>query len=151
MIAVGVGVAALGLALSARAVDRMDATYINGTAKAVPEEARAALDTSSTAALELHAGATTVPIPYSRVTSYEYRVENRFRLGALPAVAVGLLKAREKRHLLTIAWTDDQGNEQTATFETTRDRARGLIKVLDIRSPQVAIAHKRHVDCQPEL
>jgi hypothetical protein len=126
----------------------MDVSYINGTVKAIPEDAAAALDTSSTAALELHAGSAMVPMPYGQVTSYEYRVENRFRLGALPAVAVGLLKARSKRHLLTIAWTDDSGSEQTATFETTRDRARGLIRVLDVRSPQVAIAHKRHVDSQ---
>ena len=112
-------------------------------------DTRAALDTSSTAALELHAGTVMVPIPYEQINSYEYRVENRFRLGALPALAVGLLKAREKRHLLTIAWTDDQGAEQTATFETSRDRARGLIMVLDVRAPRVALTHKRHVDCQP--
>ncbi|HEY1576412.1 MAG TPA: hypothetical protein VGF82_04985 [Terracidiphilus sp.] len=124
-------------ALPALATEGLEVTYLNGTVKAIGENARATLDTTSSTSLKLLAGQSQVSIPYNAVTTYEYREENRFRLGVLPTIAVTLLKARSKRHLVTIGWKDESGVVQTATFETTRDRAQGLEKVLEARCPQV--------------
>jgi len=139
-------VLALAGTLSAFAADGLEVTYLNGTVKAITENAQATLETTSAEALQLQAGQSRVPIPYKEVTTYEYREENRFRLGVLPTIAVTLLKARSKRHFVTIGWKDESGSAQTATFETTKDRAEGLIKVLDARAPQVCTSGKRHVN-----
>ena len=116
--------------------EQVEVTYLSGTVRALPAQAAGKLDITIPAALELEAGASRIDIPYAAIDGYEYREENRFRLGVLPAIAVGALKAREKRHLLTITWKDEAAIAQTATFQMTRDRAEGLIKVLDARAPQ---------------
>ena len=116
--------------------EQVDVTYVSGTVNLVSAETSSKLDTTSPSELELVAGSSHASIPYETVTAYEYREENRFRLGVLPAIAVGALKARSKRHLITITWKDEAGVAQTATFDTTRDGARGLVKVLEARSPQ---------------
>lgn len=116
--------------------EQIEVTYLSGTVKAIPADAASKLDTTVPTALELNSGTNRITIPYAAIDSFEYREENRFRLGALPAIAVGALKARAKRHLLTITWKDEALNPQTATFEMTKDRALGLVKVLDARAPQ---------------
>jgi hypothetical protein len=110
--------------------------YVNGTAQGVKEGSAGRLNTSLGKALEFQAGATGFSIPWDGVQIYKYREENRFRLGVLPAIAVGMLKARSKRHLVTIGWKDADGVAQLVTLETSRDDARGLIAVLRARSPQ---------------
>src|SRR3569833_3142831 len=115
--------------------DGLEVTYLNGTMKSISENASGTLDTTSTAALQLKANQTQIAIPYSAITMYEYKEENRFRLGVLATIGVSLLKARSKRHLISIGWKDESGAAQTATFETTRDRARGLVNVLEARAP----------------
>lgn len=124
-------------AIPALAGEGLEVTYLNGTVKAIAENASAKLDTTAATALQLQAGQNQIAIPYSAVTTYEYHEENRFRLGVLATIGVSLVKARSKRHFLTIGWKDESGVAQTATFETTRDRAQGLVKVLDARCPQV--------------
>jgi len=133
-------------AIPALTAQTVEVTYLNGTVKAFAENAAGTLDTTPTEALQLQSGQKQVDIPYRSVTTYEYHEENRFRLGVLPAIAVGMLKARSKRHLVTIGWKDESGDAQTASLETTKDRAEGIIKVLDARAPQVCAAGKRHVN-----
>jgi hypothetical protein len=120
----------------------VEATYLSGTVKAIPAQTSSRLDTTTPVALELEAGTTHVTIPYVAINAYDYREENRFRLGVLPAIAVGALKARAKRHLLTITWKDEAGIAQTVTFEMTKDRAQGLVKVLEVRAPQVRLTEQ---------
>ena len=115
--------------------DGLEVTYLNGTMKSISENASGTLDTTSAAALQWRANQTQIAIPYSAITTYEYKEENRFRLGVLATIGVSLLKARSKRHLISIGWKDESGAAQTATFETTRDRARGLVNVLESRAP----------------
>ena len=139
-------VAMAGASMPAFGVDRMAVTYVNGTVKAAAEDASALLDTSSGEALRLQVGTAQASIPYGAVVAYEYNVENRFRLGALGTVAVGLLKARSKRHRVVLSWKDEDGTFETATFEASRDRARSLIQVLDLRAPQVRCSGRRNVN-----
>ena len=122
--------------IAAMRAEQVEVTYLSGTVKAIPAEAASKLDTTTPTALDLEAGTSHISIPYADINSYEYREENRFRLGVLPAIAVGALKARSKRHLVVITWKDETNIAQTVTFEMTRDRAQGLIKVLDARAPQ---------------
>jgi len=116
--------------------EQVEVTYLSGTVKAISAEAASKLDTTTPTGLELEAGTTHISIPYAAIKRYEYKEENRFHLGVLPAIAVGALKARAKRHLITIDWKDEADVAQTVTFEMTKDLAQGLMKVLEARAPE---------------
>lgn len=113
----------------------MDITYVSGTLKAVAENATGTFDTSAQSALNLHFGQEQVSIQYSQIKSCVYREENRFRLGVLATIAVGLLKARTKNHFVTITWTDESGS-QVVRLEAPKSRAVGLVDVIRARAPE---------------
>ena len=92
---------AMLMSVSAMAMDGPEAQYVNGTAPGVKDGSIGTVDTTIATALEFHAGGAGFSIPYAGVQVYKYCEENRFRLGVLPAVAVGILKARSKRHTVT--------------------------------------------------
>ncbi len=119
---------------AARAADN-DVTYIHGTVKAIAENAEGAFDTSSQTALELKFGSEPVSIPYAQIKSCAYREENRFRLGVLATIAVGLVKARIKDHFVTITWNDG-ALAQVVTLEAPKRRAVGLVELIRARAPQ---------------
>ncbi len=129
-------VMAMLMGVSALAMDGVAVEYVNGTAPGVKEGSTGTVDTTAAKALEFHAGGAGFSIPYDGVQVYKYCEENRFRLGVLPAVAVGILKARSKRHIVTIGWKDAHGVAQVVKLETSKDDALGLIAVLRARSTQ---------------
>jgi hypothetical protein len=124
---------------SARALDSkgMEATYTGGTVAGVRLEVDGTLEAVSPTALEFHSSSGDFSVPYAGITGARYREENRFSLGALPALGVGLLKARAKRHVTTITWKDERGVEQVAIFETSKQRSLALLTILRLRAPQV--------------
>lgn len=117
----------------------IEATYTAGTLPDVPPSSGGILNTTSPTVLEFHAGAAGFSIPYAGITLARYHEENRFRLGVLPAIGVGLLKARSKRHLMTITWKDEHGVVQAAIFEDTRQRCMALLTIVRARAPQVCV------------
>jgi len=127
----------LGLGLSVTAAaQEPDVEYVNGTVQGWKDGATGTLDMSSPQSLEVRSGASHFFIPYAEITSVKYREENRFRLGALPAIAVGLLKARSKRHFVLIAWRHDDDSSEVVTLDASKEKARGLMAVLRVRAPK---------------
>ncbi len=122
----------------------MEATYTSGTVPGVRLGVDGTLETTSPTALEFHSGSGDFSVPYAGITAARYREENRFRLGVLPAIGVGLLKARSKRHFLTITWKDERGVVQAAIFENSREKSLALLTILRVRAPQVC---STKVDC----
>jgi hypothetical protein len=116
------------------AVDDMQVTYSSGTAPGVPNGSSGTLNTTSPTALEFHAASSQFSIPYSAITSFNCHDENRFRLGVLPAIAVGIVKARSKRHFVIITWQDDKGIANVVTLEMSRQRSAGLLSILRARA-----------------
>jgi len=112
-----------------------DVEYITGTVKGLTEGSIGTVDMSSPEALEFHAGSGQFSIPYSEITTVKCHEENRFRLGVLPAIAVGLLKARSKRHLVTIEWRHADAPPQVVTLDSSKQKARGIAAVLRARAP----------------
>ena len=112
-----------------------DVEYVNGTVKGMAEGATGTVDMSSSQSLEFHAGSGQFSIPYAEITSVKCREENRFRLGVLPAIAVGLLKARSKRHFVTIEWKHDDDTTAVVTLDAPKQKARGMAAVLRARAP----------------
>jgi phosphatidylglycerophosphate synthase len=96
--------------------------------------------TSSTALVFKHAGlrasANEVAIEYKNIRGYSYTSEVAYHLGVLPAIAVGLLKSRERRHFLTIRYVDSADVAQAAVFEVAKSDPPALLAVLRARAPQ---------------
>jgi hypothetical protein len=133
------GIAGLrGLAAESGADKKgMEVTYTSGTAPGVRLGVDGVLEATSPTALEFHSSSGDFSIPYAGITVARYREENRFRLGVRPAIGVGLLKARSKRHLMTITWKDEGGVAQAAIFESSRQGALALLTIVRVRAPQV--------------
>ena len=124
------------ISTAAFGVDTGDVEYVNGTIKGLGEGDMGSLNTSRPDALEFHASSGQFSIPYEDITTVRCRVENRFRLGVLPAIAVGLLKARTKRHFVTIEWKQADGPPDVVTLDASKVKAQGLVAVLRARAQQ---------------
>lgn len=122
------------------AAQQSDVEYVTGTVKGLTDGAMGRLDMTSDQVIEFKAGSREFSIPYAEVTDVKCREENRFRLGVLGTIGVSLLKARSKRHLVTVGWRPADGPPGVVTFDAPRDKARGLALVLRARAPHVCAA-----------
>ena len=134
-IATILGLALAGAVPSARALDGPEVTHVNGTIHAIPEGATGTFDSSSESILVMHFGPEQISIPYTQIKSVVYREENKFRLGVLATIAVGLVKARTKNHFVTLVWKDVDG-VQVIKLEAPKQRAVGLLETIRARAPQ---------------
>jgi hypothetical protein len=57
-------------------------------------------------------------------------------LGVLPAIAVGLVKKRQRRHYFRISYRDENGVVQVVVFEVPKNMPRTLLPILQTRAPQ---------------
>ena len=137
LIAVGLCVVVLAAGAPARAADGADVTYTGGTAPGIREGAPGTPDTTAVKELKFHSGAAELSVPYEQMTRVEYREENRYKLGVAGTVIVGILKAREKVHTVTITWADDKDTTNVATLEMSREKATGLLDVLKAKTHAV--------------
>jgi len=122
--------------MTAYAGEPGDVEYVNGTVKGLADGSMGSLDTSGKDALEFRSGSGQFSVPYGEITRVRCREENRFRLGVLPAIAVGLLKARSKRHFVTIEWDHSDSPSEVVTLDASKEKALGLLAVLRARAPQ---------------
>jgi hypothetical protein len=153
LIAMGLCGVLLAAGVSVFAENGADVTYVGGTAAGMREGAAGRLDTTEVKELKFHAGAAELSVPYERMTRVEYREENRFKLGVAGTIVVGILKAREKVHTVTITWTDDKDTSNVATLEMTRERAVGVLDVLKAKThvvPTVCEAKFNRTCAQPK-
>jgi hypothetical protein len=134
LIAMGLCLVVLATAVEAYAVDAADVTYVRGTAAGMREGDAGRLDTTEAKELKFHAGAAELSLPHERMTRVEYREENRFKLGVAGTIVVGILKAREKVHTVTITWSDDKDTANVATLEMTREKAVGVLDILKAKT-----------------
>jgi phosphatidylglycerophosphate synthase len=122
------------------AVEAGQVAYMSGTLT-VPQGTIGGFDTMSPEALVFKFAASgsaagEVDIAYKNIGSFEYSTEVAHHLGVLPAVAVGLVKRRERRHFFTIKFTDSSDVPQAAIFEVPKGDPPGLLAILRARAPQ---------------
>jgi len=127
-------------AAPARAVEPTQATYISGSAK-IAAGTPGTLDTTSATGLLFRykdaAGAPAeIAIPYANIRSFEPRHDVVRHLGFLPALAVGLVAARQRRYTLSISYTDSAAAPEVAIFEMPEREQRTLQTILHGRAPQ---------------
>jgi hypothetical protein len=80
--------------------------------------------------------ASEVDMAYEHIRSFSYTTEVAHHLGVLPAVAVSLVKRRERKHFIAIRFNDSSGVPQAAIFEVAKHDPPALLEVLRARSPQ---------------
>jgi hypothetical protein len=126
------------------AVEAGQVAYVSGTLT-VPQGSIGELDTTSPEALVFKfAGSGSAPgeidISYKNIGSFEYSTEVAHHLGVLPAVAISLVKRRERKHFFTIRFTDPSDVPQAAIFEVPKGDPPGLLAILRARAPQACRA-----------
>ena len=137
LIAAGMCAAMLVAGVGAHAAEGADVTYLGGTTAGIKEGSAGKLDMTVANELKFHTGAVELGVPYEQMTRVEYREQNRFRLGVAGSILVGMLKAREKVHTVTITWADDKETAHVATLEMPQERARALLDVLKAKTHAV--------------
>jgi hypothetical protein len=122
--------------LATPAVEDGQVMYVGGTVGALKEGVFGKLDTSSQIVLSFDYSGGKLVIPFEMIDSYVYSQRVARNLGVLPAIAVGLVKHRQRRHFFRISYHDENKVSQVAIFEVSKGMPHTLLAVLQVRAPQ---------------
>lgn len=120
------------------AVDDGDVSYVGGTAENLKEGSPGKLDVRSQTELIFLSSSVRLVIPYAGIDSYEQSQPVARHLGVLPAIAVSLVKKRQRKHFLRIAYHDESKTPQVAIFEVPKRMPPTLLAILQQRAPQAS-------------
>ena len=126
----------LVMSVPAGAVEGEQVKYMGGTVAALNAGALGRLDTTSGTMLTYEYPGNKVVIPYAKIDSFEYSVDVARHLGVLAAIAVALVRARQRRHFFRISYHDENNLSQVAIFEVPKRMPQTLLAVLQVRAPQ---------------
>jgi hypothetical protein len=130
----------LVISLPAAAVEDGQVMYAGGTILGMQAGVLGHLDATSETMLMFEYAGNKLAIPFAQIVSFEYSEKVARHLGVLPAIAVGLVKKRQRRHFFQISFHDESNSTQVAVFEVSKHMPQTLLAVLQNRSPQA---------CQP--
>ena len=132
----------LALSLCCGALDQGQAKYVGGTLDNSKIGVVGHL-TLSSPGVTYDSGTLRVSIPYEQIVSYRYRKNVARHLGVLPAIVVGMFKARQRRHVFSIVYIDEQKTKQVAIFEVPKQAALSMNEVLDAKGIRTCL------QCEP--
>jgi len=118
------------------AVDDGDVSYVGGTVENLKEGSPGKLDITSQTELVFVSSSVKLVIPYASIDSYDHSQQVAHHLGVLPAIAVSLVKKRQRQHFLRIAYHDEIKTPQVAIFEVPKQMPLTLLAILQQRAPQ---------------
>jgi hypothetical protein len=118
-----------------RAVEGNEVAYFGGTVTSVQSGAVGQLEMSSGSDLTFRFPGGSLVIPYASIKSYEYSTEVAHHLGVAPAIAVGLIKKRQRRHYVRISYKHSSEVAQAVVFEVPKQMPRTLMAILQARAP----------------
>lgn len=125
----------LSLAVPAFAsgVEGADVKYVSGTIASMMEGVVGRLDTAAGNALVFEHGGSRLEIAYASIQRFQYTQPLARRLGVAATIAVGVVKRRQRRHVVEVYFRDTAGVNQVAIFEVSKDRAGSIVAVLNAR------------------
>jgi len=129
----------LTLATSAFAIEIVEGTdvlYLGGTVQTVSGGTLGHFDTTSTTELTFDASGKKIVIPYDKIQSFQYSRKLARHYGALLTVAIVMFKFRQRRHFVTINYSDASNTPQVAIFEVSKEMPLTLMPVLAVRAPR---------------
>jgi len=121
--------------LATIAIENGQVMYAGGTVAVLKEGAIGKLNTTSPTALSFETSGSRLVIPFANIESYEYSQEVARHLGVLPAIATGLVRHRQKRHFVRIAYKEEDNAKQVAIFEVSKEMPHTLLAILQLRAP----------------
>ena len=124
------------LTLPGLAVDDGSVMYVGGTVASLKQGERCKLDTKSQTELSFVSSSGKALVPFAKIDSYGYSEEVAHHLGVLPAIAIGLVKKRQRKHFLRLAYHDENDAPQVAVFEVPKTMPLTLLAILHERAPQ---------------
>jgi hypothetical protein len=133
---IAISVAASAVPVFASGVEGMEALYVGGSVPQLTAGQRGRLNTTGPDALVFEYAGGTHAIPYASMQRFEYTVPLAKRLGAIPTLAMVLVRYRQRRHLVELQFRDAGGVTQAAVFEVSKDQARPVVAVLAARVPR---------------
>jgi hypothetical protein len=129
------------------AVEGREVQLRSSTQAAVPIGAVGVLDTTPTDNLVFRSPAAgPLAIPYAGIVEFSYQSVVAHRLGVLGTVAVGLVKRRERKHLISITFRDENQAVQVVSFEVSKGLPDELLNVLRGRA-RTACERKEYNGC----
>jgi hypothetical protein len=108
--------------------------YVGGTIRSIAEKTEGKLDLSGDSAAVFTAGSASISIPYRGITALEYGQKAGRRVGVAIAVSPVALFSKKRKHYLSIAFTDEQGNKEGAVFELAKGIVHSVVRTLEARS-----------------
>ncbi len=78
--------------------------------------------------------ASQINIPYKGITEFSFQQEVAHHVGVLPAVAISLVKKRERQHFLSLTFQDSSNTIQVVPFEISKKMPDVLLAVLRARA-----------------
>jgi len=126
----------LVMSLPVGAVEREQVKYLGGTVADLQAGLVGRLDTTSGTMLTYEYAGNKLVIPYAKIDSFEYSVDDARHLGVLPAIAVAPVRKRQRRHFFRISYHDESNVSQVVIFEVPKRMPRTLLAVLQVRAPQ---------------
>jgi len=127
---------ALAFVVPAFAAGQGNVLYVGGSVASLKDGTAGKLDTSSETQLTFVSSSGRLSIPFAMIDSYEHSEAVAHHLGVLPAIAVSLVKKRQKKHFLRIAYRDQNKTPQVAIFEVPKKMPMALLAILQERAPQ---------------
>jgi hypothetical protein len=124
------------VAVCSATVENEQVEYIGGTVQSIKTGTIGQFDLSSASQLSFQSPGGSISIPYAAITSYELSQEVSHHLGVAPAIAVGLIKKRQRQHFVRISYVDANSVAQGVVFEVAKQVPRTLLAVLQTRAPQ---------------
>lgn len=135
------------LAISAFAVSGSEVMYMGGSVTAFNPGDIGTFDTSPAKELNFVSNAKRLSIAYARIRKIEYHKEVAHHLGVAPAIAVGLIKKRERKHFITLTYADESGVQQAAVFQVSKNAPQSLLAILAARAPQACVILHEYQPC----
>ena len=117
------------------AVEDDNVMYAGGTVTGLKEGSIGKLKTSSTRSLMFDSAGVSLVIQYAKIDSYEYTHPVARHLGVLPAMAVGMVKKRQRRHFFRISYRDEGGDLRVAIFQVPKQMPPVLLAILKTEAP----------------
>jgi len=126
-------VLAVALPSFATIVEGSQVLYEGGTAPGVKEGLVGTFDTSSEQVLVFNAEGTKLAIPYAKVTNFNYEEKLARHYGVILTLLIVPFKYRQRRHILTVNYVDDQNAPRVAVFEIAKTAPETLVPVIQSR------------------
>lgn len=138
--------AAVALALFApylaAAVRGDKAAYVGGTVKTIKDGQQGILNLDDKKVLRFSYGKTAYEIPYDRIKSMEFGQKVGRRVGSTIALgvttlgigALPMLFSKKKKHFLTVAYTNEQGENEAMILELAKGIVRTTVPILEART-----------------